>query len=96
MAPSHACPAAGEDTCAIRWGGHLRTPTPLKKKIFQQPSFHPASGQLAVCKSPPPDDKLLQGMINIFFSRAGIWEKQTDIQRDSLGSIHVQRLPINQ
>lgn len=46
--------------------------------------------------SPPPDDKLLQGRINTLFSRVGIWEKQTDIQRDSLGSINVQRLPINQ
>ena len=78
-------------------GGTFKNSHSLKKKmIFQQPSFHPPSGQLAVCKSPPPDDKLLQGMINIFFNRAGIWEKQTDIQRDSLGSINVQRLPINQ
>ena len=43
MAPSHACPAAGEDTCAIRCGGQGGTfknsHSFKKKRYFNSPVF---------------------------------------------------------
>lgn len=89
-----ACPVAGEQTHAtrVRW----QTPTPKKKAIWtaQIPILLLGNWQF-VNPNHQMTNYYREWSIH-FFSRVGIWGKQTDMQRDSLGSINVQSLPINQ
>lgn len=71
--PSPSCLAVGEEPRAVP--GLFKTPTPLKQKYSNSlSSCHLPSAGLAFSKSQSPDDKLLQGMINILFIRLAFGE----------------------
>lgn len=74
MIPSPSGLAVGEETRAVP--GLFKTPTHLKQKYSNSlSSCHLPSAGLAFSKSQSPDDRLLQGMINILFIRLAFGER---------------------